>query len=427
MKLELDWQAGTGEGEWETIAIVEKGFSLRVPRWVWRVLLPTVVILTAAAVGGVRHRYARALRRIVFQIQDVIDLEARALARDDLDLFLAQQDEIAPAWYTQQVNRFWQDSARCSSRQPGSDALTAQDASPGDCASLAPPQVQEVELRGDVAWVEVVAAPDAARQARFYRQTERGWLHTAPRDAFWQGRIARTYGQVTIRAHQRDLPHIEPLVAHILSVAESVSEALGGTADSVLGVDFLTENLPYRSPGLVGDVLALPSPWLTGIPVDGRWDEKYLQELSYWVTYGIAAQVMRSPAEAEQKVTLLDPLRMALVDEYAVWQGQGDATRTPILRRIVEQHGADAIPAALHSLADGPSPPEFIARWLFSFPPDADTYAQTLRDVGYEALQVGRTRSFALADLLLAGELVRQQGIIGQYDYILGPVQQPAG
>ena len=159
MNVQLDWQAGDETGKWETIATVTAHPRRNIPPWVWRVLVAALATFTVGGSILVHRWYQEAQRRIAFQIQSVIDLEARAVQRGDGALFMAQQDPTLPAWHAQQ-------------KSAGS-------------AVARPAKVQDVTLRGDIAWVEVIAGQEPVRQVRFCRQTELGWMHTAPRAAFW--------------------------------------------------------------------------------------------------------------------------------------------------------------------------------------------------------------------------------------------------
>ena len=142
-----------------------------------------------------------------------------------------------------------------------------------------------------MAWVEVLQPQSSLRQVRFYRQTRQGWLHTAPHARFWQDPVELAFGRVLVRADRRDLPAIEPQVAHIVDVVDDVCATLDCPADVGLEVHFAQHDVP---PGLSGTVLTLSSPWLTGISVDGSWDEGYARSLTYWVVYGLVSQIVRS-------------------------------------------------------------------------------------------------------------------------------------
>ena len=98
MNVQFDWQAGDDNGTWETIAVT-KGHTRRKIFWrTWSLLIAVVIASAAGGYALLLRRYHAALSRIAFQIQGVIDLEARALARRDADLYLAQQDATSPSW-----------------------------------------------------------------------------------------------------------------------------------------------------------------------------------------------------------------------------------------------------------------------------------------------------------------------------------------
>jgi hypothetical protein len=280
MNVQLDWQAADDDDNWESIAQVGTRTRLRLPGWMWPTLAAVVVLLVVGMAIALQYRYRRALRQVTAQIQDAIDLEARALAQGDVARYLALQDASLPGWVVRQAGRLdWACPAASSA-----EALSA-----GVCPLAAPVQVAGVEMRGDVAWVEVIAPQAGLRQVRFYRQTRQGWLHTAPHVAFWQDPVELVRGRVLARAHRRDLPHIEPQVAHIVGVVEDVCAILNCPADAGLEVHFSHHDVPPR---LSGTALVLPSPWLTGVPVDEAWDVVYARTLTYWTVYGLASQVV---------------------------------------------------------------------------------------------------------------------------------------
>ena len=74
-----------------------------------------------------------------------------------------------------------------------------QEAQRDPCAPVLPAKLTHVELQGDIAWVEVIEGEPPVRRVRFYRQTERGWVHTAPRESFWGKEVTLRSGP--IRGH----------------------------------------------------------------------------------------------------------------------------------------------------------------------------------------------------------------------------------
>jgi hypothetical protein len=207
MKVRFDWQV-VNEGEIPTQeAHRDRLARLRkVPRWVWYVALAVLATCTLAGALRVRQRYRETQRRVTFQIQSVIDLEARAFtnagraptAAVGRDLFLAQQDETARRWYVRQKQRVRGD---CWRIPPG------QAAQWDPCAPVLPAKLNHVDLRGDIAWVEVVEGEPPVRRIRFYRQTGRGWVHTAPQQSFWGKEVTLQADRFVAKYHERDEPY----------------------------------------------------------------------------------------------------------------------------------------------------------------------------------------------------------------------------
>ena len=285
MKVQFDWQAANEDGTWETIASTDARPMLKVHWRIWAILIAALVAMAAGGRFLLQHRYQTALRRIAFQIQCAIDLEARALAERDTHLFLAQQDSASADWFVRQAVRF------------GFDSLQSHGTLdiPQDHASLdGAVKIQDIELKGDVAWVQVITGQEPRLQVRFYRRTDLGWKHTAPHVEFWQESVELAYGTVNVHCHERDLPHIEPLIKHVLVVLTDFCVTLDCPPDTGLKIEF-AESPKGWMPSALGDTLILPSPWLSGIPLDGTWDAAYLDELADWVRYMTASDQDPNP------------------------------------------------------------------------------------------------------------------------------------
>jgi len=291
MGVQFEWQAGTGDGQWETVAETRRRSPFhrlrRVPWWVWCI---TGAVLVGVALGGyvlVRRRYDATTRRVAFAIQNVIDVEAQAVAQNDVDLFLDQQDSANVEWFQQQERRI---------RFECTWSLVALEAMYQQCAPLLPAQVERVELRQDVAWVQVLEKEGTVRRARFYRQTDRGWKQTAPEVAFWQVPVELRYDDVIFRYHRRDEPSVTPLIEQVYETVHDVCKTadcppLDGSADGLMVV--FSADVPVgQRPQMDGNVLLLASPWLSGLPVSGAWDELYLQELSYRVERALGGRAL---------------------------------------------------------------------------------------------------------------------------------------
>ena len=299
MNVQLDWQAGDENGGWEPVAVMDERTATTTFGWVsrrgWMVLL--VALVTCAGAGYVlaRHLAGETLRRAAFHIQTVVDLEARALQEGDADLYLAQQDAASPGWYAQQVRRVYPNRGPQGSGVPY--ACTSPETSLGDSSLVLRGRVEHVELMGDVAWVETAVERGTARQVRFYRQTDLGWIHTAPRAEFWRSPVELVYDNVVVRGHRRDLPYVEPLIRHAQAVLARVCAELDCPADLKVELHFVVRRSMAGLPARSGNRVVLPSPWLSGIPVAERWDEGYLDELTSQVAHGAVSQLAGSAAD----------------------------------------------------------------------------------------------------------------------------------
>jgi hypothetical protein len=157
-----------------------------------------------------------------------------------------------------------------------------------------------------------------------------------------------------------------------------------------------TEAPPYVHPYLESDpwpqgddVLYLSSPWLVGIPVDES--RNFLAE-AYWVTYAVAARAIKATTEEG-----LNPLREAMTQEYAHWYITGETREAPILGRIIEHNGADALQEILRDLRARESLDAFVSFWLpISSMEQPERYFETMLRIERDALIVGRQETFRL-------------------------------
>jgi hypothetical protein len=414
MSIQFEWQAGRDDGQWETIAESQKGplrrLIRRMPWWAW--LLVVLVVGGLATIGyvTVRQRYREAQQQIEFQIQSVIDLEARAFVDRDIDLFLDQQDPAQRAWLNLQGRRVQPD---CTSPTRG--------ARPRDrtifslCAPVQPAQVQRVDLKGDLAWVEVIESLPAdpgrgldaqeVRRVRFYRQTDLGWKHMAPPDAFWPTVMHIDYGNLTVIYHKRDQPYVEPLEEVITDAFVDVCSVLTCISRKTLIVEFSVEPPAYYLPAIdlssaAGgeDKITLSSPWLAGIPVQASQETRLAKELAHAVTFAAAARSVQYTTGLP-----LTPLQRAILDEYAAWYAYGQDARLVLLRPFVEERGWDAMPDALLLATEPTLLDEFLARWdlaprddVAQAPEHAADYFSAVLTLEREALLLGRKETFLL-------------------------------
>jgi multiple sugar transport system substrate-binding protein len=371
MTIQFEWQTRNDDDEWETITPRRR--RRKAPRGTWWAVLAAVLLCATTITLIVRRRYRQAMDRITFQIQSVIDLEAQAFADGNVARFLAQQDEDAVEWYKRRQRLVASGSGDPDAAQEG----------------VLPARIRHVELREDVAWVEVVEDNEPVRRMRFYRQTDRGWLHTAPDPAFWKVPVEVHYAdQLIVRYHRQDEPHVKALADRLAQAYYTMCVTIGCPHGKRFEVAFYiqppAESVPRH-------VLLLPSPWIGGIPLEGAYAE-WAAEKSH---YALAHRVVS--ASLSDYVIPPRTLRSAIADEYATWVSTGDLTQAPLLRRVIARHGTRALPNLLLWAEQGHSMAGFLARWLDLTPYGNEVpYFQTLLEIEHDALYAGRKDTFLL-------------------------------
>jgi hypothetical protein len=391
LSVQFDWHVGFDQEE-ETLARIGRRQRRRWPWWGWAILGVLLVTIATGGVLFVRRRYREAEERVKFQIQSVIDLEARAYARRDRSLFMEQQDSKATDWFRAQYARIGQD---CDDTMPTAPLLLPDEHDyrpPRQCRPVLPAKVDAIDVQGDVAWVEVIEDDPPVRRARFYRRTDLGWKHTAPRVEFWGAPVELTYGDLVFRYHRRDQPHVDALVEHISATFFEVCATLSCSPERLPEINFVAQStMPLFSPHQ-GHVLVLSSPWLSGIPAGEEWDRETIERLTYAAAYDVASESLRSLTNRG-----LNRTQAALIDEYAIWQATGDAAQAPVIGRVVERYGREGLREIVLSLQDSDTLNLFLADWLgISASKEPVRYFQTLLDLERDALRAGRRRTFLL-------------------------------
>jgi hypothetical protein len=275
--------------------------------------------------------------------------------------------------------------------------------------------VQRVDLKGELAWVEVIESLSAdpgrglgaqeVRRVRFYRQTDLGWKHTAPPAEFWRTVMHIDYGNLSVIYHKRDQPDVEPLEEVITDAFTDVCSVLTCISRKTLIVEFSIEPPAYylpvidlHLPGEGEDKITLSSPWLAGIPVQTSQETRLAKELAHAVTFATAARSVQYTTGLP-----LTSLQRAILDEYAAWYAYGRDARLVLLRPFVEERGWDAMPDALLLAAEPTLLGEFLARWGLVPEDDvaqgseqAAAYFSAVLTLEREALLLGRKETFLL-------------------------------
>lgn len=384
MNIEFDWQVGDQNDKQETLAEVRRRRRPPRPWWFWVLLVALVGAIAAGGVLYIKDRTRNAKEQIVFQIQSTIDLEARAYERRDLGLFLEQQDERESEWYALQSLRV---DTGCSDPELVDSGMEFL------CQPVRQAQVRDVDLRRDVAWVEVLEGDPALRRVRFYRQTDQGWKHTAPQESFWGVAVELNYGGLVFRYHRRDEPYVEPMIEAAAQTFDQVCAELGCVLKALPEFDFAVHSAPGAPIRQVDSIYQLVSPWLVGVPEDETQPAPYQDQIEYAIAYDLASLALVPLAGNVRSTELVD----AMAHEYAVWKSQDAVDGAPILKRLVARHGKEALPEILRSLQHVRTLNVVLVQWLLISPTDHPVdYFQTLLDIEQEALSAGRKETFLL-------------------------------
>jgi hypothetical protein len=349
------------------------------------VLFALLSIALLATWAGARYRYRQAVTRATAEIQDMIDLEAQVVASCDRRRFLALQDPAAPRWVDDQARRL---DEHCQSY----DAVPIQPYTTSLIGLRG--RVQQVTLNDDLAWAQVMTGEGRERHVRFYRWTEQGWLQAPPDPQFWGEPAAWQHGGLLVQGTVRDRRYGELLAAHIWDVAQAVCSTSGCSEDLELRVTFLPD-ATGQLPRISAQGLLLPSPWLTGMPANGRVAADSLDRLTYWSAYYASA------AASGLEPGSLNPTQKAILAEYARFYTDGSLDHAPILRRVAARQGVGMLPEVLRSLPDVRALSGFMARWLALSTGDPGTYYELLLDIARDPATRTCQETF---DLLLRQE-----------------------
>jgi hypothetical protein len=200
-----------------------------------------------------RFRIAQNQRQLRADLQALVDLEARAVARSDRELFLSLKSPDDLAWFQEQQGAF--------------DYVAAH---PGDWPRL---EVTSVELVDDYAWVQTTGIwegrDERFQEIRFYRWLDNTWRQVAPDLRYWGPLQERTIGPLNFVYRQRDEPYVEPLAAGLTRFHTHLCQDLGCSTSLSLTVQLTLPHL-YEYPALAPPhLIVLSSPTIWPQPVDG--------------------------------------------------------------------------------------------------------------------------------------------------------------
>jgi WD40 repeat protein len=274
MGVELEWHFGD--------EIPEKGprEQPRPRRRRWRIWLGVAgaLLLVIGAGFYVRWRARReALARIEAEVRAVAQLELRALAEADTELYFSLQDDADPAWRRAQETRA-ELGALLPPPLPGLTTTTA----------ISVESARVVGDRARVGFVHMAGLPDGEmapfRAVRFYRLSDDGrWLHTHADRGYAGHTVVFAGERVVMTSFDIDRGWIAPVAPELEGLARRFCRLAACREQAPLALVF-TDTLDTATtlPAAMEPEGPLPAPFLVGAPEDetGRaaW-ETALREL----------------------------------------------------------------------------------------------------------------------------------------------------
>ncbi|MFQ5854353.1 MAG: hypothetical protein ACE5LU_01735 [Anaerolineae bacterium] len=346
----LEWQIGETE-DWDSfepleIALDTATASRRTAGWrrhLGRVLraLVLVALLAAIAVGYSLWRgYQENITRIRTDIQSTLDLEAWAWKSDDEALTSKLIDSQASGGWARRFRRTQEWYRRWA----------------GDEARVPVVEIQNMELGGDLALVEVLVTqpgvPWAAtpyRETRFYRKVEERWQRTAPGADFWGPQRVVETEHFRFVFHQRDAEAVGVVVDEVegLYAALRHDAGLGPPAtEERLTIEIVprTDMMYWR---FTEDRLTVPSPALLPVPEELPDAARLIGTIAY----PLARQVLDEALQQTQVKSGWQPM----ADGLRLWLGWDGSVMPSAWRYRVEgllrERLAESHPLRLADLA----------------------------------------------------------------------------
>ena len=283
MSIELDWQ------------IVQEGTSppsddaheprpkprRRLPlKWLATIGAILVVVIAAAAVY-MNSVYRKQLAQVEREILPLAKQEALAIAKNDLDSFLALQDPDDQAWRAAQKERFGR-LERSGLPEFGWKAE-------GNAPQLGSVTLEPGGARLDVFYQYAVIDPVPGglvsitlQLPYFYKQTALGWAHGSLSAEFWGPWRSHGGKFFSMQYARRDADILDPLIPRMDEMLAKMCNSLACPRQPIF---VIFENSPDALARLSdfsygfdesGFILRLPSPHLLGVPTDARSrDELY--------------------------------------------------------------------------------------------------------------------------------------------------------
>jgi hypothetical protein len=240
----------------------------------WRRWFPWLLLLLVVAGGtyvGWRDRQQN-LTRAETQVRQVADLEFRALADGDAELFLSLQDPADRSWREAQTAAI--DTAGLP--LPLQDRISSVNTT-----------VENARVVGDRAQVEIVHTATLSsgnkavfRAVRFYRYTDDArWLHTQVTPDAGGHRITFVLDQLRLTACDRDADWVDPVASELAAAAYRFCRLVSCRQGLPLELNLAAS----LEEGAAPNTTTLPAPFLIGAPENDAAREMWVESLGQFL------------------------------------------------------------------------------------------------------------------------------------------------
>lgn len=216
-------------------------------------LLTLLLVMLLATAGAPFSWRLQENRQLAAEINQVLEVEMRALRTDDRDLgSRLMEDRIALV-----EHRGWLDLWRIRQSQRRQISL----------------EVVEVERLGDLALVTLRIVPPRTywvslpyQELRFYRHADGSWLQTVPPESFWGAPKRLEMGSLIFEYTERDAEAVEGAAAQLEATYARLRQAVGLPTRPAQPLTFTVEPRVVGTWSSRGTQIGVTSPTLYQIP-----------------------------------------------------------------------------------------------------------------------------------------------------------------
>jgi hypothetical protein len=257
----------------------------------WIVVTLALLALIAFSVRAWVLRRLQTLEKTEEGLHAAVELELKALADGDADLFRSRQDPTDRRWQRDQVQRFIVQDPTFNLPAPGLQPVDR------------PWEIEEIELLGRSAQVDLLRwfqnpldERDSGLPLRltwFYRQEEDGgWYHVPPPEDYWGVPHWWSAVRLDVRGSEKEAELLRPIVDDLAMLVLEGCQLF----ECPPGLHYSLNLEDTLRPQITGDRWALPSLVWTGLPAREMARAVWEGAMRRWVVEALAESQVREDA-----------------------------------------------------------------------------------------------------------------------------------